>query len=101
MSCGWPSKPCSSALERSSRPDPWGRVWMHCEEGLNLSKASMARFVVHCLQNNIEIGRLDPINPNFSRSLVCASVKLKPCQFKEFEKQTGGKLSEPPKLTCN
>lgn len=101
MTCKWPNGTCACYAENAQKPDPAGRVWMHCEEGLSLSKASMTRFVMHCLTNNIEIGTLHPFNHHFPNSQVSASVRLKPDQFEAFESETKGKLRKPPRLSLN
>lgn len=101
MACTWPNGTCACYVENAQKPDPAGRVWMHCEEGLSLSKASMSRFVMHCLTNNIEIGDIHPFNYHYQRSQVSASVRLRPEQFAEFEAQTGGKLRKPPRISLN
>lgn len=99
--CKWPNEPCACYKANATKPDPFGRVWMHCEEGLTLSKASMARFVMHCLTNNIEIGQIHPFNYRYKSSQVSASVRIRPDQFEEFELVTRGKLHEPPRLSLN
>jgi hypothetical protein len=81
--------------------DPYGRVWMHCEQGLNFSKASMARFMMFCLGNNVEIGSIHAFNSNHPRCQVSASVRLKPSQFAAFESETGGKLQKPATIKLN
>jgi len=99
--CSWPKGECKCAEKQQSTPDPWGRVWMHCESGLTYSKASMARFMIFCLGNNVEIGGIDAFNPKYKNCQVSAAIRLKPDQFTEFEKETGGKLREPPVLKLN
>jgi hypothetical protein len=74
---------------------------MHCEEGLSLSKASMTRFVMHCLTSNIEIGDIHPFNYRYRNSQVSASIRLRPEQFAEFEAVTRGKLRRPPTISLN
>jgi len=101
MTCTWPNGTCACYTENVQKPDPYGRVWMHCEEGLSLSKASMSRFVMHCLTNNIEIGQIFPFNYRYPRSQVSASVRLKPQQIEDFENATGGKLRKPPRISLN
>lgn len=101
MTCTWPNGTCACYTENTQKPDYAGRVWMHCEEGLSLSKASMSRFVMHCLTNNIEIGDIHPFDFRYPRSQVSASVRLRPEQFAEFEAQTGGKLRKPPRISLN
>ena len=58
--CKWPEGTCACYAANAMKPDPYGRVWMHCEKGVNLSKSSMTRFVMFCLSNNGEIGTLHP-----------------------------------------
>ena len=99
--CRWPEGTCLCWAEKESNPDPFGRVWMHCEEGLTYSKASMARFMMFCLGNNVEIGSVDAFNANYRGCQVLAAVRLKPEQFESFEKETGGKLRKPPKVNLN
>lgn len=94
-SCTWPNGHCLHWAESQSKPDPFGRVWMHCEQGLSMSNASLARFLSFCLKNNVKIGDMHALNPRYPRSHVTASVLLKPSQFEAFEKETGGKLSQP------
>lgn len=99
--CKWPKGTCACYAQEAVKPDYAGRVWMHCEEGLNLSKASMSRFVMFCLTNNIEIGALHPFNYRYSRSQVSASVRIHPDLFASFEAETGGKLRTPPRISLN
>ena len=99
--CTWPSGTCKCWEAEQSKPDPHGRVWMHCEEGLSYSKASLARFMVFCLGNNVEIGGVHAFNPRFPRSQVSAAVRLKPSQFAAFERETGGKLRNPPRIVLS
>tara|TARA_R100001086_G_scaffold248067_1_gene184022 strand:+ start:1054 stop:1281 length:228 start_codon:yes stop_codon:yes gene_type:complete len=74
---------------------------MHCESGLNLSKASLGRFLEFCLSNNVEIGTVHPFNPRFARSQVSATVRLRPDQFDAFKRSTGGDLRKPPRISLN
>lgn len=99
--CKWPEGTCACYAKTAMKPDPHGRVWMHCEEGLSLSNASMMRFVMYCLTNNIEIGQIHPFNYRYKNSKVCATVRIRPDQFAEFESSTRGKLHEPPRLSLN
>jgi hypothetical protein len=101
MTCQWPEGICKCWEREQSKPDLHGRVWMHCEEGLGLTKASMARFMVFCLKKNVEIGSVHAFNPRYDRSLVLASVRIKPDQIEAFERETGGKLRRPPKINLN
>lgn len=99
--CQWPQGACACYSANALKEDHHGRVWMHCEEGLSMTKASMSRFVMFCLRNSIEIGMIHPFNPRYERCAVLASVRLKPDQFEAFEKETGGRLREPPLLSLN
>ena len=99
--CTWPKGYCQSWAVQQAKPDPYGRVWMHCEQGLSMSKASLARFLSFCLTGNVEIGSVSAFQPRYSRSLVLAAVRLLACQFEAFERETGGKLREPPKVHLN
>lgn len=53
--CGLDISLCTCP-EPGSEADVKGRVWRHCEEGLSMTKASMARFMMFVLKNDIEIG---------------------------------------------
>lgn len=99
--CTWPEGYCQCWAAEQSKPDPFGRVWMHCEEGLSMSSASLARFMQFCLTNNVEIGTVSAFQPSYRRSAVHASVRLRPEQFTAFEAATGGKLREPPVISLN
>ena len=102
--CTWPLGECKCAAMRASAdksPDRQGRVWMHCESGLTLTKASMGRFMNFVLANEIEIGTIWPFAPQYPRSQVCVTVRLRPDQFDQFEAQTGGTLIKPPKIVLN
>ena len=101
MTCKWPSGACAYYEQEALKPDHAGRVWMHCEQGLSMTSASMARFMMFCLRHNVEIGSVHPFNPKFERCLVIASVRIKPDQIAEFEVSTGGKLRKPPKIHLN
>ena len=100
--CNWPeSGPCSCYMANVDKPDPYGRIWMHCEEGLCLSKASMSRFIMFCLLNNVDIGSIYPFDYRHRNSQVSATVKLKPEQFEAFEVETHGELRKPPRISLN
>ena len=99
--CTWPEGYCQCWAAEQAKPDPFGRVWMHCEEGLSMSNASLARFLSFCLKNNVELGSVSAFQPRYHRSSVSAAVRLKPEQFLAFEEQTGGKLRSPPKVRLN
>ena len=99
--CKWPVGTCACYAQEAVKPDYAGRVWMHCEEGLSMTKASMSRFVLFCLRNRIEIGSIYALNPEYDRCQVLVSVRLKPEQFESFEIETGGKLREPPRISLN
>ena len=87
--------------EPGSEADMYGRVWRHCEEGLSMTKASMARFMMFCLKNNVEIGSVHAFNANYHGCQVLAAIRLKPEQIEAFEAETGGKLRRPPRLVLN
>lgn len=93
--CNWPNGSCKCAEQENNKSDPYGRVWMHSEEGLSLTKTSMSRFVMFCLENNIEIGSIWPFNYKHKGCLVCVAVRIHPGQFLEFEQVTRGKLRKP------
>jgi hypothetical protein len=101
--CLWPEGgACACYMAEANKPsDPYGRVWMHCEEGLNFSKASMARFMMFCLGNNVEIGSINAFAPDHPRCQVSASIRIKPTQIAAFESETGGKLRKPAKLVLS
>lgn len=100
--CTWPIGACACWEAQREKPEDYaGRVWMRCEEGLSLSKASMARFMMFCLSNNVEIGSVHAFNARYKRSLVLATVRLRPDQFAAFEDATGGKLRKPPVINLN
>jgi len=95
--CTWPSGNCECRAAEVEDPEDYaGRVWMHCEEGLSFSKASMARFMMFCLANKVVIGSVDAFNPKFANCQVLAAVRLRPDQFAAFETATRGKLRKPP-----
>lgn len=99
--CTWPSGVCQCWAAEQDKLDPHGRVWMHCESGLTFTKASVARFVMFCLTENIEIGQIHPFNRRYAGSLLLATVRIKPDQVAAFEAETGGKLRLPPKININ
>jgi hypothetical protein len=99
--CNWPESNCKHWEQQQSKPDPFGRVWMHCEEGLTMSNASLARFMSYCLKNNVELGGVHAFAPSYARSTVTAAIRLKPEQFEAFERETGGKLRKPPVIHLN
>ena len=101
MKCSWPNGTCACYAEQAVKPDHAGRVWMHCDQGLNLSKASMSRFIMFCLNHGVEVGSLHPFNRRFPRSQVSASVRIHPDLFAAFERDTGGELRKPPKISLN
>lgn len=99
--CTWPQGICKCWEIEQSKPDPHGRVWMHCEEGLSFTKASVSRFVMFCLSNNIHIEQIHPFNANFPGCQVSAVVRIHPSQIEAFERETKGKLRTPPKIILN
>lgn len=99
--CAWPNGVCRHWEENQSKPDLYGRVWMHCEEGLSMSNASLARFLSFCLKNKVEIGSIDAFNPRVAHSRVSAAIRLRPEQFEAFEQETRGKLHKPPVIKLN
>lgn len=99
--CTWPEGTCKCWKQTQAKPDPYGRVAMHCEEGLALNKASMARFMTFCLSHNVEIYQVYAFNPRYRNSAVIAAIKIRPDQIKAFEAETGGKLRLPAKLSVN
>lgn len=102
IGCSWPSGTCACWEAAQAKPDDHaGRVWMHCDEGLSYSKASLSRFMMFCLGNNVEIGSVHAFNAKFPRSQVSAAVRLRPDQFAAFERETGGKLRQPPRINLN
>lgn len=66
-----------------------------------MTKASMARFMIYCLKNSVEIGEVYAFNPRYHGSMVIASIRLRPDQFDDFERETGGKLAPPPHIVLN
>lgn len=101
MTCNWPDSACACMMAEQGKPDPYGRIWMHCESGLTCTKASASRFVMFCLSNNVEIGSIHAFNPKFPGSLLLATVRIKQEQIPDFEATTGGKLRLPPKIKLN
>lgn len=102
MTCNWPDGTCACLMAQEEKPeDVYGRVWMHCEEGLAMTKASAARFLMFCLKNRVEIGSVDAFAPEYHGCQVSAAVRLRRDQFEAFEKETGGKLRTPPKISLN
>ena len=101
MTCTWPEGSCQCAMQEATKPDYAGRVWMHCETGLTMTKASMSRFMMFCLRNSVEFGSVDAFAPEHSGCTVLASIRLRPDQFEDFERETGGKLRKPPVITLN
>jgi hypothetical protein len=97
----WSEDTCRCYEKEQEGPDLFGRVWMHCEKGLSLTKASMSRFIMFCVCNNVEIGDIYVFDRSFPRSHVIASVRLMPEQFAAFESETGGKLREPARMTLS
>ena len=99
--CRWPEGTCKCWEIESVKEDPYGRVWMHCEEGLSFTKSSVSRFVMFCLQNNIEIGSIHPFNYKFHGCQVSAVIRIHPSLFEAFERETKGKLRTPPVIHVN
>lgn len=63
--------------------------------------ASMTRFIMFCLANNVEIGTLKPFNRKYPRCQVSASIRIHPSLFEAFEKETGGTLRDPTVIKLN
>lgn len=99
--CNWPSGTCQCWIDEQMKPDHYGRIWMHCESGLKLTKTSLAGFTLYCLSNNILIGELSAFNANYKGSLVLATVKIREEQIEGFTRETGGILTLPPKICLN
>lgn len=99
--CRWPEGACACYSAKVDKPDPQGRVWMHCEDGLSMSKASMTRFIMFCLTNSVEIGSIHPFNYRYKNSQVSAAIRIHPDLFQAFETETRGKLRRPPRISLN
>lgn len=57
--------------------------------------------MMFCLRNRVVIGSIDAFSPQYDRSLVMAAIRLRPDQFEDFERETGGKLRKPPRIKLN
>jgi hypothetical protein len=101
MTCNWPDSVCKCWEQEQTKPDVYGRVYMHCEEGLSFTKASMTRLVMFCLGNNVEITSLHPFNRHYKGCQVSVVVRIDPMLIESFEKETLGKLREPSKINLN
>lgn len=99
--CQWPNGVCQWWAAQHAKPDPFGRVRMHCVKGLSMNNASLACFMSFCLRNNVEIEYVYALRPEYKRSSVMASVRLRPDQVEAFERETGGKLRKPPRVKLN
>lgn len=101
--CQWPNGTCACYMQEQSEPDPYGRVWMHCDCGLSFTKSSMTRFIMFCVGNNVEIGDIMVFggNPPPPKAAVVASVRIHPDKIGAFERETGGTLKRPPKVCLN
>ena len=82
-------------------PDMYGRVIKISESGLSYTKASMSRFIMFCLANDVQINDIWVFNKNFKGSLVCVSLRIHPYLISAFEEETKGILRDPPTLTLN
>lgn len=87
--------------EDHRKPDVYGRVWLGCESGLALTKASMTRFIMFILENHIGVSDLHAFDRRFKGSLVMCIVHLRPDQVEAFERETGGKLQQLPTINLN
>jgi len=96
--CNWPNGTCACYTQEQEKPDVFGRVWMHCDSGLSMSKKSTLSLIQFILKNRLEVGSFYALEPSFSRSQVCVSVKIHPDLIPDFERETGGKLSRPPTI---
>lgn len=101
MTCKWPQGTCASYMKHHMEEDPFGRIWMHCDSGLTYTKASLSRFMIFCLGNNVEFGRIAAFAPEYRGCQVSAVIRIHPSLVSAFEEQTGGKLKWPPKLKLN
>lgn len=89
-------------MKKANEPDPHGRIWMHCEEGLNYSAASLSRFMLFILANNIELGSVYAFaGGKYPREQVCAAVLIHPDKITMFEVEVRAKLRKPPTLVLN
>jgi hypothetical protein len=82
-------------------PDVYGRVPKVCESGLAMTKASMTRFVMFCLENGVDILQIHPFNRRFKGCHVSAAVRIRPDMVSAFEASTGGKLRDPATINLN
>lgn len=99
--CKWPEGTCACYQKQATEPDPFGRVWMHCESGLRFNKASVSRFVMFCMENDIEIGSIHPFDRHYPSSVVMASVLIKPDLIAPLEAAARCKLRPPPRIKLN
>jgi hypothetical protein len=90
--------PMSASLEHK------GGKYYHSadhEGALNMSKASLGKFVNGILKHGGEILTLWPFNRHYNRSWVGAVVAMTPDAKEAFEKETGFKLNDPPTISLN
>lgn len=99
--CNWPNEVCKCWEAEQSKPDVYGRIYMHCYEGLSFTKVSMTKFIMFCLANNVEMTSVHPFNRKYQGCQISAVVKLHPTLIQSFEKETGGKLVDPPEIKLN
>jgi hypothetical protein len=88
-------------MQEQEKPDAFGRVWMHCNSGLNMSKKSTLSLVQFILKNRLELGSFYTLEPSDSKSQVFVSIKIHPDLIPDFERETRGILSKPPKIKLN
>ncbi len=96
-----PTTNSRTAIEPDLTPDIYGRVPKVCDSGLSMTKACMARFIMHVLENNIELLEIHPFNARFRGCHVSAAIRIRPDQIAAFEAATGGALSDPATINLN
>jgi hypothetical protein len=91
----------SNIIKPDMTPDQFGRVPMVCESGLSMTKACMARLMMHVLKNDIELLSIRAFDSNYHGSQVLAAFRIKPEQIADFEAETGGLLRPPATIKLN
>lgn len=86
------------------------KVWKHSLDynhpekklkAVNMSKASLGKFMYWACKYNAKIGQVWPFNPRYERCWVGVTMEIEDFYVAEFMEQSGFGLVDPPKVNLN
>lgn len=84
------------------------KVWKHSldypikgSRAVNMSKASLGKFVYWACKLDAKIGQVWPFNARYERCWVGVTIEIEEDKVSEFTEKSGFGLKDPPKVNVN